>query len=177
MKVERVNNEISKSENFEQKTFSIKVCAKAFDIFSSKLYSDIHMAIIRELSANAWDSHCQAGKEKVPFHVHLPNTLEPFFSIRDFGTGLSHEDVMTLYTTYFESTKTETNDQVGSFGLGSKSPYAYTDNFTVTSFFNGKKTIYSMFKGEEGFPVVAVLNQTETEEDNGLEILMASKTK
>lgn len=173
MKLEESKSEVEVSQSFEQKTFTIKVCPKAFDIFSAKLYSDIPQAIIRELSANAWDSHQAAGKEDTPFIVHLPNRLEPFLSIRDYGLGLSHEDILNLYTTYFESTKTDTNDQVGSFGLGSKSPFAYTDNFTVTSYFNGVKSIYSMFKAETGFPAVALLNKSKIDEPNGLEIQLA----
>ena len=122
--------------------FKIKASAKAFSILSSGLYANKIRAIVRELSCNAVDSHVASGRTDTPFDVHLPNDLEPWFSIRDYGTGLSHEQVSSIYTTYFESTKTESNDYIGALGLGSKSPFAYTDNFTVTAIKDGKKGIY-----------------------------------
>ena len=109
--------------------FRIRNSAKAFSILSSGLYANKIRAIIRELSCNAVDSHVAAGKADVPFEVHLPTALSPWFSIRDFGTGLSHEQVTKIYTTYFESTKTDSNDFIGALGLGSKSPFSYTNNF------------------------------------------------
>jgi len=64
--------------------FRIRNSAKAFNILSSGLYANKIKAIIRELSCNAIDSHTAAGTTQ-PFEVHLPTTLEPWFSIRDFG--------------------------------------------------------------------------------------------
>ena len=112
--------------------FRIRNSAKAFSILSSGLYANKIRAIIRELSCNAVDSHVAAGKSETPFDVHLPNQLEPWFSIRDYGTGLTNDQVTSIYTTYFESTKTDSNAFIGALGLGSKSPFSYTDNFTVT---------------------------------------------
>ena len=89
--------------------FRIRNSAKAFNILSSGLYANKIRAIVRELSCNAVDSHTAAGKQDTPFDVHLPNQLDPTFSIRDYGTGLTHEQVQSIYTTYFESTKTESN--------------------------------------------------------------------
>ena len=124
--------------------FRIRNSAKAFSILSSGLYANKIRAIIRELSCNAVDSHIAAGKAATPFDVHLPNSLEPHFSIRDYGTGLDHEQVKNIYTTYFESTKTDSNAYIGALGLGSKSPFSYTDNFTVTAVKNGRKGIYKI---------------------------------
>jgi len=134
--------------------FRIRNSAKAFNILSSGLYANKVRAIIRELSCNAVDSHTAAGKQDTPFDVHLPNQLEPWFSIRDYGTGLSHEQVTNIYTTYFESTKTDSNDYIGALGLGSKSPFSYTDNFTVTDVKDGIKGIYYAFINEAGVPSI-----------------------
>ena len=175
MRVEQSKVNVQRSGDFEETEFKIKASSKAFDILSSKLYSDPELAIIRELSTNAWDAHVEAGTENKPFEVHLPNKMQTFFSIRDYGTGMSHRDIMQLYTTYFESTKTETNEQVGCLGLGSKSPFSYTDNFSVTSWFQGKKRVYSMFKGEEGFPKVALMQTIDSDEPSGLEVKFACK--
>ena len=153
--------------------FRIRNSAKAFNILSSGLYANKIRAIIRELSCNAVDSHTAAGKQEVPFDVHLPNQLDPTFRIRDYGTGLSHEQVLTIYTTYFESTKTESNQFIGALGLGSKSPFSYTDNFTVTAIKDGSRNVYSAFINGEGVPSVALMHSESTTEPNGVEVQFA----
>ena len=148
--------------------FRIRNSAKAFNILSSGLYANKIRAIIRELSCNAIDSHTAAGKLDTQFEVHIPNALEPHFSIRDFGTGLTHEQVTNIYATYFESTKTDSNAFIGALGLGSKSPFSYTDNFTVTAIKDGKKGIYSAFINGEGVPSIALMMSEDTDEHAGV---------
>lgn len=155
----------------EVAVFKIQNSAKAFSILSSGLYSNKVKAIIRELSCNAVDSHKAAGKEEVPFDIHLPSPLEPWFSIRDYGTGLTGEQITGIYTTYFQSSKTESNDYIGALGLGSKSPFSYTENFTITSVKDGKKYIYSAFISEAGIPSVSeMFSGTAEGEPNGVEV-------
>lgn len=170
MKLHTERNEIERFGVASEKAFSIKTTAKAFDILSSGLYTDPKLAIVRELSCNAYDAHVAAGKADVPFEIHLPNSLEPWFHVRDFGTGLSDEDVMNLYTTYFESTKSDSNAFIGALGLGSKSPFSYTKAFEVVSRFNGKRRMYSVFINEDGVPSIARLGEIDTDEVNGLEV-------
>lgn len=150
--------------------FRIRNSAKAFNILSSGLYANKIRAIIRELSCNAVDSHVAAGRATTPFDVHLPNALEPWFAIRDYGLGLSHDQVVNIYTTYFESTKTDSNAYIGALGLGSKSPFSYTDNFTVTAIQNGIKGIYSAFINAEGVPSIAKMMTEKTTDPNGVEV-------
>jgi len=150
--------------------FRIRNSAKAFSILSSGLYSNKIRAIIRELSCNAVDSHIAAGKKDIPFDVHFPTQLEPHFSIRDYGVGLSHDQVTNIYTTYFESTKTNSNDFIGALGLGSKSPFSYTDNFTVTAIKDGRRGIYTAFINNEGVPSIALMSEGPSDESPGVEI-------
>lgn len=166
-------NEAIISNVSEVGEFRIRNSAKAFNILSSGLYANKVRAIIRELSCNAVDSHVAAGKQNTPFDVHLPNSIEPYFSIRDYGTGLSHDQVTNIYTTYFESTKTASNEFIGALGLGSKSPFSYTDNFTVTAVQNGKKGIYSAFINEQGVPSIALMMDEESTDPNGVEVRFA----
>jgi hypothetical protein len=153
--------------------FRIRNSAKAFSILSSGLYANKIRAIIRELSCNAVDSHTAAGKTSTPFDVHLPNSLDPTFRIRDYGTGLTHEQVTNIYTTYFESTKTASNEFIGALGLGSKSPFSYTDNFTVVAVKDGMKGVYTAFINNEGVPSIALMSQEECDEPSGVEIKFA----
>jgi len=163
-------NEAIMSNVGEIGEFRIRNSAKAFNILSSGLYANKVRAIIRELSCNAVDSHIAAGKQDTPFDVHLPNQLEPWFAIRDYGTGLTHEQVTNIYTTYFESTKTNSNEFIGALGLGSKSPFSYTDNFTVTAIKDGVKGIYTAFINEQGVPSIALMMSEETTEPSGVEV-------
>jgi hypothetical protein len=156
-------------------SFTIKASAKAFKILSDGLYSDKIRAVIRELSCNALDSHKSANKSDTPITVHLPNTFEPFFSVKDEGLGLSKENVLKLYTTYFESTKAEDDEQIGALGLGSKSPFSYTDAFTVISVYEGVKSTYSAYIGPNGEPSILHLADMNTDEINGVEVQFAVK--
>jgi hypothetical protein len=170
MKLHAGSNVIEKSGNFEESKFSIEASSKAFFILSDGLYSNKVLAVIRELSTNAYDSHVEAGKKDVPFDVHIPTQLKPVFFIRDYGTGMSHEDCMQLYTTYFRSTRNNSNDAVGCLGLGSKAPFAYCDSFTVESYVDGTYRLYTAYKNEDGNPVFSLMNETSTSEPNGIKV-------
>lgn len=154
--------------------FRIKPTPKAFQILTSKLYKDKIAAIVRELSCNAYDSHVEAGKGDEPFDVHLPNALEPELVIRDYGTGLSDTDVRTIFTTFFESTKENTNEQIGALGLGCKSPFSYVDTYTVKSFWNGKCNTYVCFI-ENALPKIKRVSSVATDQPNGVEIRITVK--
>lgn len=157
--------------------FTIKASAKAFEIVMSRLYTDPIKAIIRELSCNGYDAQIEAGNEDQPMLVHLPNRLEPYFCIRDYGIGLSEKDVVEIYTTIFESTKAESNDFTGCLGLGSKTPFSYTRNFVVESFYEGKHYIYNAYFNEESKPCMAPLegHGKPTDEPNGVKITISVK--
>ncbi len=181
MKVETKVGNVFMSEGLEVVKARIKINRQSFKILYGDLYSDKIRAVIRELSTNAHDSHVFAGKSDVPFEIHLPNELEPFFYVRDFGTGLSPEQVCGekdgIYITFCDSNKIHSNDATGCLGLGSKSPLTYTDNFAVESNYNGVKYSYAMFLDEEGQPCIAPMGQCDTTEPNGLKVEFGVKEK
>lgn len=162
---------------FETAKFTIANSASAYRILSSGIYSDKISSIIRELSCNMYDAHVAADTLHIQPLVHLPCLTESYWYIRDFGTGLSHEDVMTLYTKYFFSDKTDSNKFVGCLGLGSKSPFSYTNSFTVESFYNGFVRHYICNLSEEHFPQIQFIKDSfrPTKEHNGLKISFAVK--
>jgi len=148
--------------------------AKMMKLLSDSLYKDKIRAVIRELSTNAWDAHIVAGNNQ-PFDVQLPTAKDPTFRIRDYGTGMSPEAIKELYRKYGASDKTETNDLQGCMGLGSKSPFCYTRQFTTTSYYNGKKFVIVNAKDETGKPSIIPMAVEDTNEPNGLEISFATK--
>lgn len=174
MKLQDTNTTIAQIGTSQESQFKMKTSRKAFQILSD-LYSDKPLAIVRELGCNASDSMVAAGKADKPFHIHLPNALEPWITIQDYGTGISHENIYAIYSTYFESTKTNTNDQIGCLGLGSKSPFCYSDNFVVTSIHEGVKSIYNAYFNEQNTPAIALMSRQETSEENGIAIQIPVK--
>ena len=175
MKLNTTTNTIERIGNVSNEAqFRMKTSQKAFQILSD-LYSDKPLAIVRELGCNAADSMTAAGKADQPFFIHLPNSLEPWLSIEDFGTGISHDDIYEIYTVYFASTKTNTNSQIGCLGLGSKSPFCYSDNFSVTSTHNGVRRIYNAYFNEEGTPAIALMSTENVSVSNGVKIQIPIK--
>jgi len=153
--------------------FKIKNSTKAFTILSTSIYSFPIRAIIRELSCNAIDAHVAAGNLATPYELHLPTALEPWFSIRDYGIGMRAEDVENVFTVYFESTKTDSNDYIGALGLGAKTPFSETDNFTVVTIRDGIKNVYTAFKNENGEPDLVQMLSEASDEPAGVEIRFA----
>lgn len=169
----KIDNEPVLSNVGEVGEFRIRNSAKAFSILSSGLYANKVRAIIREYSCNAVDSHVEAGRADTPFDVHLPNSLEPWFAVRDYGVGLDEQQVRNIFTTYFESTKTATDELIGGLGLGSKSAFSYTDNFTIVAIKNGMKRVYTAFINDQGVPSIAPMGEEASNEPNGVEIRFA----
>lgn len=154
---------------FERRQFQIAANGQAFRTLIDGLYSNKIGAVVRELWSNAVDSHVEANQE-LPFLVEVPTMLEPTFRIRDYGVSLSHEDVMGLYSTIFQSTKGESNLAVGKFGLGSKSPFAYGDTFIVIAYLDGLKRTYVANIMNDGMPEIRHLSTELTDEPQGFEV-------
>lgn len=143
-----------------------------FNILSSGLYSDKIAAVLREIGCNAQDAHVMNGTPELPFEVKLPTSLDRTFYIKDWGPGLDDDEVRQLYTTYGASTKQQSNDVTGAFGLGSKSPFAYTlhsnqggDGFTVTAVKNGIMRSYVCHLDDAGAPAISLLHSAPAPKD------------
>lgn len=150
--------------------FVIESNPKMFRILSDSMYKNKRGSIVREVSCNAYDSHTAAGWPERPFDIHVPDELEPYLSIRDYGVGLDDDGIRNTFTRYGKSTKEDDASQIGAFGLGSKTPFAYTDAFTIMAIKDGVKRQYSAFVNEKGTPAVALMDERVTDEENGVEI-------
>lgn len=156
--------------------FGIEINEFTFDLLIKKLYSNPIKSIVRELVSNAWDSHTAAGQTHVAVTVNAPTLFDPYFTVQDYGTGLSHEDMTTLYSTICRSDRRDSNSFLGGFGLGSKSPYSYTDQFTVESRYNGWKRLYAVYKNTDNIPTLSLMSTTATDEHNGLTVKIPVKS-
>jgi HSP90 family molecular chaperone len=174
MKPSIIGSEIKSNGVINKERFGFNLDAYSFELLSKNLYSDGILAMLREYTTNALDAIKDAGNEDKGYIVHLPNTLEPFFSIRDFGTGIPDEEMADLFT-FNASTKRDTNERNGLFGLGSKSFLAVSDSATFTTFYNGRKHVYFVYK-DKGLPSYTKIEESETTEENGLEVKIPIKS-
>jgi hypothetical protein len=173
MLLDTVTNHDLQTQGVTSQTFQIETNAITFQLLTANLYKNPIASIIRELTSNAWDAHVEAGNTETPIEIDLPNSFSNELIIKDFGTGLSVNDIFEVYTVLFRSTRRNSNDFFGGKGLGCKTPFAYSDTFIVESRFEGTLYTYNMFLNEERIPSVALINETSTTEPNGLTIRIA----
>jgi hypothetical protein len=154
--------------------FGIKASGLAhiFNVLRNQLYSDKIMAVVREYTCNAVDAHIDADKRDAPIIVSLPTRLLPEFKVRDFGKALTDLEIQDVYAFYGESTKRQSNEMIGQLGLGSKSAFAYGDNFVINSFIDGKKCIYNAFIDPTQIGQISKIGEESTSEENGIEIIV-----
>lgn len=135
-------------------------------LLSSNLYSNPEQSFLREIVSNAWDSHVEAGNTETPVLIKINNNE---VTIRDFGIGLSPERFKEVYCNIGSSTKRESNDYIGAFGIGHLSVLSCSNTAYVTSYYNGKAYQYITVKDGNTITnnLVCVLDTTEP---NGLEV-------
>ncbi len=138
------------------------------------LYSNPIQAVIREYSTNARDSHLESGQTR-PIEVFTPGPLFSFFKVKDYGVGLSVDDITNIYSKYGASTKRDTDAQTGMLGLGCKSALTYTDQFTIIGIKNGVKTSVVVSRSPAGAGTMEVVDTCSTNDPNGVEILVPAK--
>jgi len=144
-----------------------------------RIYTDKTLAVIREYICNAQDEHVK-HKIKEAVNVSLKSVNNQWvWAVRDYAKGLNDHDVRNVFGMYFESTKTNENDSIGGFGVGSKAGHAYSDTFYITSYHNGIKTSYicTLGAGNGGIPVGEIyeISQEPTTEQ-GIEISLEVKS-
>lgn len=139
-------------------------------LLSSNLYSDPEQSFIREIVSNAWDSHVEAGTTDIPVIIRFKRGNDGWeVTIRDFGTGLSPERFQEVYCNIGSSTKRESNEFIGGFGIGKYSSLACTNTVYITSYYEGTAFLYVMVKSGNTITTNLVMKKP-TEEKNGVEV-------
>jgi hypothetical protein len=167
------NKQVVQSHNFDEVNCTID--AEDMRYVASLLrnnYSNPTLAVVREISANAIDANLEAGSTR-PIEIKLPTAMKSTFSVRDFGGGLSQEEVFGLYSKYGKSTKRESNNYIGAFGIGKFAPLSYGDSFTCVSYKDGWKVSYSVFVNEDDDTKIVKLHDEPSDEPSGLCIEVA----
>jgi hypothetical protein len=143
-------------------------------LLSSNLYSNPEKSFVREIISNAWDSHIAAKTTDKPIIIKYDETTKSII-IRDYGTGLSKEQFVELYCSIGNSSKRNSNEFIGGFGIGRYSSLAVSNIVSINSYYNGEKYMYILSKSNNNIKtdLISVLN---TEEPNGLEIIISDCT-
>lgn len=161
------------SSNIDVSTgdFSIEMNASMFSMLTKNVYNNVILAPIREWSTNAIDACISAGITP-HFDVQLPTASDPTFAVRDYGTGLPEQDLIGLFTVLGASTKRNSNEYNGTFGIGRLSALAYSTSFTVESYYQGTHYAY-LISIKDGKPVYLKLSETPSSAPNGLRLSLA----
>lgn len=170
------------SSSIESITCGVSTDAKdqamILDVLGSGIYKDPIMAVLREYGANAWDANrmlLAEGESARPIKVHVPTYKDQTLRIRDFGPGLSKDDIQNVFSQYGRSTKRDSNVAVGMLGIGSKSGYAYSSSFTVTSWHGGTRLIYVATIDENNVRRLELMDERASDEESGVEISIEAK--
>src|SRR5579885_92217 len=177
MRLNEVRPKVETSGELAEQFFSIEDQGMIFDILRNKMYSNPILAICREITSNARDAHREVGTPEVPVRITLPNHLEEYYKVKDFGPGISPERMTNIFIKYTASTKRHDNTQTGGFGLGAKTPFAYSDSFSVVTVHNGIKYDYTCFIDPSRVGKLSLLHQAPTDEPNGTEIIIPVKSQ
>lgn len=155
--------------------FAADAASHLAELMSNSVYQDKYGSIVREVVSNAVDANVEAGSTQLVEVMltdkrDLSNAVGEF-SVRDYGPGITPNRIENIFTQYFASTKRDTNDQIGGFGIGAKSPFAYTPVFTVITYIDGTKRTYLLEKSSSD-RTCTLIQETETEEHNGTKIVI-----
>lgn len=141
----------------------------------SKFYSDAVGSLIRETASNALDSHREIDSSE-PIIVSLGTNREGNweYSVEDFGVGVDKDTINQVLRKYGKSTKRNSLNQLGAYGLGWKSPLAYSSSFYFIGRKNGIEIKCMMYEGEEDIKI-DILSEQPTSEKNGCKVIVPVK--
>lgn len=152
------------------RSFGVSDDPMLMSMLSTGFYQNPLRTMIQEVMFNAWDAHRMAECQHRPIDIYINDTTG--LIIRDYGPGIepgeNDDNMHEIYCMYGGSTKRKLKNQTGGFGLGSKSPFAYTESFTVTSHFGGMKNMYLISRvsesngGKPGMTSLVRVPTTET---------------
>lgn len=151
--------------------FGIGDASVVIEILRNRLYEQKIQTSVQEYVSNARDAHREFNQTR-PIEINVSSTI---FEVRDFGPGVSPDRMANVFVLYGASTKRNNNNQVGGWGIGAKSAWAYTDSFTITTFIDGVQRIYVAHTGANNNGRLDLLSESDTDEPNGTKITISIK--
>lgn len=153
-----------------QTTYAAKIDKNAVNMVMdmlSKLYNDPMNAAIREYVSNAYDANVEAGATK-PVELTLPCTEnDGLLMVKDYGRGLDYMGIVSVFANFGTSTKRDSDNLIGGFGIGSKSGLAVSNAINVSSICNGTLNEFVLERTPEGIVTRFTKENEPTEKDSG----------
>jgi len=174
MKLTEHSNKFETNQASPSQEFGIGDASVIIDILRNRMYEHKIRTLVQEYICNGRDAQRESGTDRKMI-VTVPNQLSPTFKVRDFGIGVNSERMSKVFILYGASTKRNTNNQTGGFGIGAKSAWSYTDSFTIVTFVDGVKRSYVAHTGLNNQGRLDLISTEETTEPNGTEIQIAVK--
>lgn len=173
MKIEEVTSRSTVTEGLVLHNIGLDPSRIGFiqEIMRSKIYTYPVLACVREVLTNALDASKKVGKGASSITVHLPTASEPYFSVKDEGIGMSKEVFLKYFAEYGNSLASGSDEFTGCYGLGSKAPFTITNNFKVSTSWEGERYSYVCFITDEGNNAVIPSSQLKSSKV-GTEILI-----
>jgi len=186
----KIKTEVKGFESFgeiESKNFSVDTeDTMIIRLLRDKMYSNKIAAVSREIASNSRDANRESGIPFTPITIKLEKTEETMLSdseftisFKDNGIGISPERMENIFLKYGSSTKRDSNNYTGGFGIGAKTPFAYTDTFFINTVVeeNGTKNKYYYqasitSDGTREVSKMITLDVEETNEKTGTEIIV-----
>ena len=162
-----------------------KGIAMAVHFLRDKLYTNKVRAVVREYFCNAKDEHEKYCPDR-PVDITLPTFDNKVYKVRDYGKGLSEDDMFNVFGPMFKSTKADEAKAIGGFGIGAKAGHAYGDSFSVISWHEGTKSYYEAVletnvdpeSGEElTMGKLYKIHEEVSDEPSGIEVTVAVKER
>lgn len=133
----------------------------------AKLYSEPLSAAIREYVSNAVDANVEAGVTK-PVQLTLPERdNDGTLKVQDYGKGLDYLSIVSVFANFGTSTKRDSDNLIGGFGIGSKSGLAVSNDINVVSICNGYLNEFVLERTSEGIFTRFIRENEETTQDSG----------
>lgn len=119
---------------------------------TKNLYTFPEKAFLRETISNAYDANVENGKKDSPIIIRTP--VRGAIEIQDFGKGITKERFEEIYTKLGNSSKRDTNDQIGKWGYGRFAALSVSNNvFITTRPGDGYAYVYNMYIDEENIKI------------------------
>lgn len=133
----------------------------------SKIYSDPIGSIVREIASNSRDANREAENADIPIVIEI---TDKEISFSDNGPGISKDRMKNVFCKYASSTKRNTPGQAGMYGLGAKTPFAYTNEFFVDTVVDGTLYEYKCTISDNQNGAIYLENESKTSRANGTKI-------
>lgn len=176
MKLETKTHDVAANGMLAQRKFTVDAGAHIMAVLSG-LYKNPVDAMVREYLTNMYDAYVALRRVNPSAaitapQIKVPSALDANLTFTDYGIGMSLDTVWNVYSSYGSSTKNGDNNEVGGFGLGSKTAFCYNGgaSWSIVSRYEGQAHTFMAFIGEDGVPNLTHVNSSPTDEHSGLTI-------